>query len=80
MNIKIIKIFRQKGVQGSLTVEAAIIVPIVLFCVLWMVQGGIALYVDTVEVVQQQEMWKDFHPALQFRKLELLEKMIDLGK
>lgn len=66
-----------KRARGSLTVEAAIIVPVILFCILWMVQGGITLYTETVELVQKQEMWEDFQPAGKFRKLELLEKVID---
>lgn len=75
--MKILAAVYQKKARGSLTVEAAIIVPVILFCVFWMVQGGITLYTETVELVQKQEMWEDFRPAGQFRKLELLEKVID---
>lgn len=67
-------------VQGSITVEAAIVVPITLFSILWMVQGGITLYMDTVELIQQREMWETFHPTGQFRKLELLENAMNAVK
>lgn len=80
MRIKVSEALYHKSARGSLTVEAAIIVPITLFCILWMVQGGISLYMATVEIVQRQEMWEDFHPAAQFRRLELLEEAIDTMK
>lgn len=80
MSMKRSKAFHCKCVKGSITVEAAIIVPVTLFCILWMVQGGITLYMDTVELVQQQEMWETFHPAGQFRRLELLENVMDAVK
>ena len=41
-----------------------------------MVEKGIALYTETVELVQEQEMWEGFDPAGEFRKLELLEKTL----
>lgn len=78
--MKILAAAYHKRARGSLTVEAAIIVPVILFCILWMVQGGITLYTETVELVQKQEMWEDFHPSGQFRKLELLEKVVDTIK
>ena len=67
---------KAKTAGGSLTVEAAIIIPIVLFSILWMVEKGIALYTETVELVQEQEMWEGFDPAGEFRKLKLLEKTL----
>lgn len=76
MWVKRLKTTLPKSMRGSLTVEAAIIVPITLFCILWMVEAGITLYSETVELVQKQEMWEEFHPASQFRKLELLEEVI----
>lgn len=66
-----------KTAGGSLTVEAAIIIPIVLFSILWMVEKGIALYMETVELVQEQEVWEGFDPAGEFRRLELLEKTLN---
>lgn len=64
-------------IKGSLTVEAAVIVPLVLLCIMWIVETGITLYGETVELVQKQEMWQEFHPAKKFRKLELLGDIVD---
>lgn len=75
--MKKLAVVYEKRARGSLTVEAAVIVPVILFCVLWMVQGGITLYTGTVALVEKQEMWEDFQPAGKFRKLELLERVID---
>lgn len=63
--------------RGSLTVEATVIIPLVLLCILWMVEAGISLYSETVELVQEQEMWQEFYPSAKFRKLELLGDIID---
>lgn len=76
------RIIKQKTISlmkasGSLTVEAAVIIPLVLFCILWMVEAGISLYSETVELVQKQERWQEFYPAAKFRKLELLGDIID---
>lgn len=66
--------------KGSFTVEAAIIVPIVLFCILWMAEAGIALYTETAEIVQEQKMWEEFHPASQFRRAELLGEVVGMAE
>lgn len=63
--------------KGSLTVEAAIVIPVVLLCVLWIMEAGIALYGSTLELVQKQEMWEEFQPAVKFRRLELLGDLLD---
>ncbi len=63
--------------KGSLTVEAAVVIPIVLLCVLWIMRAGIALYGSTEELVQEQEMWEGFQPAAKFRRLELLGDLLD---
>lgn len=70
------KSVNRKTVRGSLTVEAAIVVPVVLFSILWMVEKGITLYTETTALVQEQEMWEEFHPAGTFRKLELLAETL----
>lgn len=69
------KVCRNRA-RGSITVESSIVVPIILFCILWLLQSGITLYSETVELVQQT-VWEEFHPAEEFRRLELLENMLD---
>ena len=63
--------------RGSLTVEASFIVPIVLICILVILEQGIALYTQTVETAQKQEMWKELEPVKRFRNLELIEDVIE---
>lgn len=58
--------------RGSLTVEAALVVPIVLFCILLFLNQGLDLYGELVKTAQRQEMWEEFNPADKFRRLELL--------
>ncbi len=77
MRIREKETIRFKTTRGSLTVEAAVIIPLVLLCIFWMVEAGIALYSETLELVQKQEMWLGFHPAAKFRKLELLGDIVD---
>lgn len=62
--------------KGSLTVEAALVVPIVLFCVLLILNQGLELYGEVVKTAQKQEMWEEFHPADKFLKLELLGEVV----
>ena len=67
----------QKGrVQGSITVEAAVIVPIILLSIFWFAQQAIILYEDTVAIVGKQQMWDEFEPAAKFRNLELLDQAL----
>lgn len=70
---------RLKRVRGSFTVEAAIVVPIILFSILWMIESSITLYSGTVELVRQMA-WEGFDPAAEFRKLELLENLLETAK
>lgn len=63
-----------RKISGSVTVEAAIVVPVVLFCILWTMEKGIALYMETVQVVHRQQMWEEFHPAERFRGIKWLEE------
>lgn len=62
-----------KAMSGSLTVEAAIIFPVVLCSIFLMVQQGIVLYTQTVKMFQRQEMWEEFSPEEQFRRLDLIK-------
>ncbi|MCI8484164.1 MAG: hypothetical protein HFH41_07475 [Lachnospiraceae bacterium] len=65
-----------KSWKGSLTVEASLVVPIVLACILMVLNQGIELYCKTVEIVQKGEIWEEWEPAKRFRKLELSEDII----
>ncbi|MCI8300099.1 MAG: pilus assembly protein [Lachnospiraceae bacterium] len=65
-----------KRLKGSFTVEAAIVLPVVLFCICLMMKRGIILYTATVQVINRQEIWQEFHPAKEFRKLELLKELL----
>lgn len=62
-------------VRGSFTVEAAMIVPIVLICILLIMNKGIELYTQTLESAQNQEMWENFEPVKRFRNLELFNDL-----
>ena len=42
---------RKWKVNGSLTVEAALVVPLVLFCILLILNQGIELYEEVAETV-----------------------------
>ena len=66
---------RKWKVNGSLTVEAALVVPLVLFCILLILNQGIELYEEVAETVVKQEMWEEFNPAGRFRRFELLDKV-----
>lgn len=67
---------KQMKAKGSLTVEAALVVPVVLFCILLILDQGLELYGEVVKTAQKQEMWEEFHPAEKFRKLEQIGELI----
>jgi len=62
-------------VRGSLTVEAALILPIFLFCILLILNQGLELYREVTETGKKQEMWEESDPAERFRVLKLLEEI-----
>ena len=62
-------------VQGSYTVEAAIIVPIVLGCMLLILNQTIELYIEVTETTVYSSWWQEFEPADSFRKVELLKRI-----
>ncbi len=64
--------------KGSFTVEAAIVISVVVLCVFLFVEAGIELYVGMSALVQEQGKWEEFCPAAQFRKLELLENVLNM--
>ena len=43
-----------KNVSGSFTVEAALVLPLILFCILLMLNQGLELYGEMVETAEQQ--------------------------
>lgn len=65
-------------VQGSFTVEAALVFPLVLFCILHLLNQGIELYCLIREMAGNQEAWEGFDPASRFRQLELLGNFMKL--
>lgn len=75
--MKLVTGMKQKA-RGSLTVEAAIVIPVILLCIYLMMDAGITLYAETTELVHGQQMWEEFDPAEKFRKLELLEEVFDV--
>ncbi len=62
--------------KGSLTVEAALVVPIVLLCIFQLLTQGITLYCQVVELAEEQEFWEEYDPPGRFRQLELLEELV----
>ena len=70
------RVSQQRKVQGSITVEAAIIVLVILLCIFWLIQRVIALYEFTITIVEKKEMWDEFEPAAKFRNLELLDQAL----
>lgn len=62
-------------VEGSYTVEAALIVPIVLGCILLILNQAIDLYTEVTETTIYSEFWQEFEPADSFRKVELLKRI-----
>ena len=62
--------------KGSLTVEAALVVPIVLLCIFQFLTQGITLYCQVVELAEEQEFWEEYDPPGRFRQLELLEELV----
>ena len=59
-------------VQGSYTVEAALVVPIVLGCILLILSQTIDLYIEVTETTRYDRWWEEFQPAEPFRKIEFL--------
>lgn len=67
----------RKAAAGSFTVESSFVVPIVLICILLIINQGIERYNQTVEIVKKQEMWKEQDMAGDFRKIEMVVSYID---
>lgn len=63
--------------RGSYTIEAALIMPIVLFCIVLVLEQTMALYSETIAIVKQQEMWREFTPAEMFRQIEFVHEILE---
>ncbi len=63
-------------VQGSFTVEAALVFPIVVFCIFQFLDQGIELYCQIIEITGNQKAWKGFDPASRFRQFEFLDNLL----
>lgn len=59
--------------EGSYTVEAALVVPLVLVCILFIINQGIELYTEVTADTVYSSWWQEFNPALDFRRKELLK-------
>lgn len=55
-------------VEGSYTVEAALIVPIVLGCILLILNQAIGLYIEVTDSTVYSGWWQEFEPEESFRK------------
>ncbi len=75
MGNEMIKVLSGRKMQASLTVEAAMIFPLVLFCIFWILEKGIDLYLETLQQINYQEIWEQFDPAEKFRNLEFLKEL-----
>lgn len=62
------------NVQGSYTVEAAIIVPIVLVCILLVLSKAISLYEEVTDITVFNEWWQELEPEEIFRENEVIKQ------
>ncbi|MCI9174075.1 MAG: hypothetical protein HFH49_03880 [Lachnospiraceae bacterium] len=62
----------ERKVSGSFTVEAALVMPVILICISLILNQGLELYREMAETAEKQQMWEEFAPADYFRKAELL--------
>ena len=61
--------------KGSITVEAVLVVSVVLLLLMWVMQTGIALYRQTVTVAELE--WIDAKEAIAiFRKSFVIKEMV----
>ncbi len=67
-------------VQGSYTIEAALIVPFVLGCMLLIMNQAIELYIEVTENTVYDKWWQEFEATDSFRKIELLKRITERGE
>lgn len=63
--------------QGSYTIEAALIVPLVLGCILLIMNQAIELYTEVTQNTVYSSWWQEFEPSDSFRRIEWLKDIID---
>lgn len=62
-------------VQGSYTVEAAMIVPLVLGCLLLVMSQAIELYTEVTDDMVYGSWWQEYEPADSFRRIEWMKNI-----
>lgn len=65
--------------RGSYTVEAALIMPMVLGCLLLVLNQTILLYSEVKERTTCSSWWQELEPADSFRNIEFLRHMTEKG-
>lgn len=62
--------WNRKKAAGSYTVEAAIIVPVVLGCILLVLNMAIRLYTEVTACTVYNSWWQELEPSDEFRRLQ----------
>lgn len=70
--------WKRKKAAGSFTVEAAIIVPVVLGCILLVLNMAIQLYTEVTACTVYSGWWQELEPADEFRKLQLWKSIEEI--
>ena len=65
--------------RGSYTVEAALIMPVVLGCLLLILNQSVTLYSEVKECTICSSWWQEREPADSFRKIEFLRQLTEKG-
>lgn len=61
--------------KGSMTIEAALVLPLVLLVIMWTLQAGMNLYQQAVETAMQE--WPDAQQAIsEFRDYFVIKDML----
>lgn len=68
----------RKKAAGSFTVEAAIIVPVVLGCILLVLNMAIQLYTEVTACTADGSWWQELEQADEFRKLQLWKSIEEI--
>ena len=65
--------------RGSFTIEAAIIIPFILFLMITVLQIGIKFYQES-SLLERSEKWEAFHAVSMFYKLQILRELGNGGQ